>query len=53
MRVYGIKNRSKSEGKIYTILEDDHGEEDLYSKENPVPLDGSSKGGRWEIISKY
>ena len=46
-------------GKIYRILGEDHdmyrviddsGEDYLYSKENPAPLDGSSKGGRWEII---
>lgn len=50
---------SLTNGKIYEILEDDHGmyrviddsgEDYLYSKENPAPLDGSSKGGRWEIV---
>lgn len=50
---------SLTNGKIYEILEDDNGmyrviddsgEDYLYSKENPAPLDGSSKGGRWEII---
>lgn len=49
-------------GKIYTILGEDHdmyrviddsGEDYLYSKENPAPLDGSSKGGRWEIIEEW
>lgn len=45
-------------GKIYNAIEengmyrviDDSGESYLYSKENPAPLDGSSSGGRWEII---
>ena len=45
-------------GKIYNAIEengmyrviDDSGESYLYSKENPAPLDGSSPGGRWEII---
>lgn len=50
---------SLTNGKIYEILEDDNGmyrviddsgEDYLYSKENPAPLDGSSKGGRWEIV---
>ncbi len=29
---------------------DDSGEDYLYSAINPRPLDGSSKGGRWEIV---
>lgn len=45
-------------GKIYNAIEengmyrviDDSGESYLYSKENPAPLDGSSSGGKWEII---
>ena len=46
-------------GKIYEVLEedgsfyriiDDSQEDYLYSKDNPAPLDGSSKGGRWKII---
>lgn len=50
---------SLTDGKIYEILEDDNGmyrviddsgEDYLYSKENPAPLDGSSRGGRWEIV---
>ena len=52
---------SLTNGKIYEILGDDHGmyrviydsgEDYLYSKDNPAPLDGSSKGGRWEIIEE-
>ena len=29
---------------------DDSGEDYLYSVVNPRPLDGSSKGGKWEIV---
>lgn len=52
---------SLTNGKIYeaTIEDNDYyrviddSEEDyLYSKTNLAPLDGSSKGGRWEIISE-
>lgn len=52
---------SLTNGKIYEILRDEHGmyrviddsgEDYLYSKDNPAPLDGSSKGGRWEIIGE-
>ncbi len=52
---------SLTNGKIYEILEEDHGmyrviddsgEDYLYSKENPAPLDGSSPGGRWEIVEE-
>lgn len=47
-------------GKIYEASEeefgyriiDDSGEDYLYSKENPAPLDGSSVGGKWEIIER-
>ncbi len=49
---------SLTNGKIYEAVEedgmyrviDDSGEDYLYSKENPAPLDGSSKGGAWEIV---
>lgn len=50
---------SLTNGKIYDCLEfengmlrvvDDSGEDYLYSVINPRPLDGSSKGGKWEII---
>ena len=51
---------SLTNGKIYEAVEDngmyrvidDSGEDYLYSMTNPAPLDGSSKGGRWEIIEK-
>ena len=50
---------SLTNGKIYecTAYEsgmlriiDDSGEDYLYSVVNPRPLDGSSKGGKWEIV---
>ena len=51
---------SLTDGKIYEATEengmyrviDDSGEDYLYSAKNPAPLDGSSLGGRWEIIEK-
>jgi len=36
---------------MYRVI-DDSGEDYLYSKDNPAPLDGSSPGGRWEIIEQ-
>lgn len=49
---------SLTNGKIYEATEengmyrviDDSEEDYLYSMENPAPLNGSSPGGRWEII---
>lgn len=49
---------SLTDGKIYDATEeggmcrvvDDSGEDYLYSKETPAPLDGSSPGGKWEIV---
>jgi hypothetical protein len=51
---------SLTDGKIYNAVEedgmyrviDDSGEDYLYSITNPAPLDGSSKGGKWEIIEQ-
>lgn len=52
---------SLTNGKIYeaTIEDedyyrviDDSGEDYLYPKINPAPLDGSCEGGRWEIIEE-
>lgn len=46
-------------GKVYVVLDkkgpfyriiDDSGEDYLYSKTNPAPLDGSSKGGYWNMV---
>ena len=34
---------------FYRVI-DDSGEDYLYSRTNPAPLDGSSIGGKWEII---
>lgn len=39
------------EGNFYRVI-DDSGEDYLYSKIKPAPLDGSSPGGRWEIIEQ-
>lgn len=36
---------------LYRVI-DDSGEDYLYDKINPRPLDGSSKGGRWEIVEE-
>lgn len=36
---------------MYRVI-DDSGEDYLYSPTNPAPLDGGSKGGRWEIVEK-
>lgn len=50
---------SLTNGKIYECLGfesgmlriiDDSEEDYLYSVINPRPLDGSSKGGKWEIV---
>lgn len=38
------------EDRDYYRVIDDSGEDYLYAKENPAPLDGSSAGGRWEIV---
>ena len=36
---------------MYRVI-DDSGEDYLYAKDNPAPLDGSSPGGRWEIVQE-
>lgn len=50
---------SLTNGKIYdATIEDDYyyrvvddsGEDYLYSRTNPAPLDGSSPGGKWVLI---
>ena len=52
---------SLTNGKIYDAeienewtyrVVDDSGEDYLYSKTNPAPLDGSSPGGVWETVEK-
>ena len=40
------------EDEDYYRVIDDSGEDYLYSMVNPAPLDGSSEGGRWEIVEK-
>lgn len=53
---------SLTNGNIYTCtgiennmlrVIDDSGEDYLYSSSNPAPLDGSSSGGKWEIVRDY
>lgn len=55
---------SLTNGKIYDFVEflpekglirivDDSEEDYLYPIDNPRPLDGSSKGGKWELIEMY
>ncbi len=34
----------------YYRVFDDRGEDYMYPRENPSPVDGSSQGGRWEIV---
>lgn len=51
---------SLTDGKTYNVLEvlndglirivDDSEEDYLYSSTNPAPVDGSSEGGKWEIV---
>ena len=51
---------SLTNGKTYEAIEedgmyrviDDSGEDYLYSKENPAPLDGSSPSGKWVIVEQ-
>ena len=48
-----------TDGKVYEVLAiegaylrvvDDSGEDYLYEISTPGPLDGSSEGGKWEIV---
>lgn len=52
---------SLTNGKVYEAEEenegmyrviDDSGDDYLYSKDNPAPLDGSSSGGKWEVVER-
>lgn len=36
---------------MYRVI-DDSGEDYLYDRINPRPLDGSNNGGRWEIVEE-
>lgn len=47
-KVYDASDENEG---MYRVI-DDSGEDYLYSKVNPAPLDGSSPGGRWEIVEK-
>lgn len=58
-KTFGVD--SLTNGKIYEASEenemmyrvvDDSGEDYLYSKTNPAPLDGSSDGGKWIVVEK-
>lgn len=54
---------SLSNGRTYDVIEvltddlvrvvDDSEEDYLYSMKNPAPLDGSSRGGKWELVEDY
>lgn len=46
-----IYDATIDESGMYRVV-DDSGEDYLYSPTNPAPLDGSSPGGKWEIIEK-
>lgn len=45
----GVIYDAVEENGMYRVV-DDSGEDYLYSMTNPAPLDGSSPGGRWEVI---
>lgn len=47
-KIYTCTNIAEEE-ECLEIIDDDQ-EEFLYPIKNPKPLDGSSKGGKWEII---
>lgn len=40
------------EDQDYYRVIDDSGEDYMYSRTNPAPLDRSSKGGKWEIVEE-
>ena len=44
-----IYEATEENEKMYRVI-DDSGEDYLYSKTTPAPLDGSSTGGKWEIV---
>ena len=47
----GKTYEATEEDGMYRVI-DDSGEDYLYSKENPAPLDGSSPGGKWVIVEQ-
>lgn len=46
-----IYEASEENADYYRII-DDSGEDYCYGKKYPAPLDGSSKGGYWEIVEE-
>ena len=46
-----IYDATIDESGMYRVI-DDSGEDYLYSSTNPAPLDGSSPGGKWEIVEE-
>ena len=47
----GKTYEATEEDGMYRVI-DDSGEDYLYSKENPAPLDGISPGGKWVIVEQ-
>ena len=50
-KIYEATLGEGAEEGFYRVI-DDSGEDYLYSMVNPAPLDGSSPGGRWEIVEQ-
>lgn len=50
-KIYDAALGTGAEEGFYRVI-DDSGEDYLYDRENPAPLDGSSVGGRWEIVEE-
>lgn len=46
-----IYDATVEDNDYYRVI-DDSGEDYLYLKINPAPLDGSSVGGKWEIVEE-
>ena len=46
-----VYEATKENEMMYRVV-DDSGEDYLYSKTEPAPLDGSSLGGKWEIVEE-
>lgn len=46
-----IYDATVEDNDYYRVI-DDSGEDYLYPQINPAPLDGSSVGGRWEIVEE-
>ena len=46
-----IYDATVEDNDYYRVI-DDSEEDYLYSKTNPAPLDGPSKGGKWEIVTE-